>query len=687
MDTTAKKIITIDDERAVRRSLKAFLEDSGFDVLEAENGREGIRLIQEESPDLVLCDLRMPEVDGLEVVKYVSENLPDLPIIIVSGTGVIGDAVEAVRLGAWDYVLKPVEDMEALEQIILRALDRAGLIQENRLYKQHLVDEVNRQTAEIRSQAEQLSRINDALRGEIRERERAERVLAENERQYRELVSNLQEGLGSVDANEVFTYCNPAMAHIFELEPNELIGRTLVEFLPPHEQARVVEQTHERVQGRIGTYNLEITTALGNARLIVVHARPEFSSAGQYIGATALVQDITEQKKLENHLRHTQKMETIGTLAGGIAHDFNNILTPILGFAEMAKTDWEDKVSRRESVDQIITAALRARDLVKQILVFSRQSESTKEATEIHLIVREVAKLLYSTLPADIEIIEVVDRNSGLALADATQIHQLVMNLCTNAYHAMEGKGGELELGLARFDVDVEMAQRMPALRPGPYLRLTVSDTGCGMTKELQEKIFEPFFTTKEVGKGTGLGLALVHGNAAEHSGHVTVYSEPGVGTTFNVYLPRIAETEPRRDTTNSTVQGGNESIMVVDDERQIATMAEKILERLGYKVSVFTDSVEALNALRADTSSFDVLITDLNMPKLSGTKLIEQARQLNPNIPVIVISGFSERITEENCQAYGISRFITKPIVTLELDAAIRDALKDVPVASHKNP
>ncbi|MCB1061183.1 MAG: response regulator [Calditrichaeota bacterium] len=676
MSDLQKKILTIDDERAVRNSLRAYLEDSDFDVIEACDGQKGIELIKSENPDLVLCDLRMPNVDGLEVVRFVSQNKPEMPIIIVSGTGVIGDAVEAVRLGAWDYVLKPIEDMGALEHIILKALDRARLVRENRQYKEHLVDEVRRQTSEIREQAEQLERANAALRLEIVEREKAEQIVADSEQRYRELVDNLQEGLGSVNSNEVFTFCNMAMARIFETTPSDLIGRSLLDFLPDTSQRMVLKQTRERSQGRVGMYEIEIRTANGNTRHILVHSRPMFDVDNNFVGASSLIQDVTEQRKLEQHLRHAQKMETIGTLAGGIAHDFNNILTPILGYAEMAIADWGVREGSKENIEQIVTAALRARDLVKQILLFSRQNESSKEPTEIQLVVREAVKLLRSTLPAEIEITDQIDRQSALVLADATQIHQLVMNLCTNAFHAMEEKGGELSIGLSQVLVDSSMAELYPSLKAGPYLRLTVSDTGCGMSKELQEKVFEPFFTTKEAGKGTGLGLSIAHGIVAEHSGHIALYSELGQGTTFQVYLPQLFKGEKHSNSNEPVQLSGTERILLVDDEKQIAEMTTRILDRLGYRVTTFTNSQEALDRFLAGPDDFDLLITDLNMPKISGTKLILSIHAERPSLPVIAFSGFSEKITETNCASYGIKHFVMKPVVTMELAGVIRDAI-----------
>ncbi|MBK8128278.1 MAG: response regulator [bacterium] len=678
-----QRILTIDDEPGVRRSLRAYLEDSGFDVIEAGNGREGIEKIRSAAPDLVLCDLRMPEVDGLDVVRFVGENLPELPIIIVSGTGVIGDAVEAVRMGAWDYVLKPVEDMAAFEHIIVRSLERAALRRENRQYKEHLIDEVRRQTAEIRDQAEQLESINSALRNEIAERQRAEFSIAESERRYRELVENLQEGLCTVNPKTEFTYCNPAMGRIFEMPAAELVGRSVYDFLTEEGRTRMKQQTRERSQGRHGHYELEIDTPSGNIKHVIVRSRPLYDTNGDYCGATAIAQDITEQKKLESHLRHAQKMETVGTLAGGIAHDFNNNLTPILGFAEMAVADWDDKVSRRENIEQIVTAALRARDLVKQILVFSRQTESTREPTEIHLIVREAVKLLQSTLPANIEVIEDVDKSSGLVMADATQIHQLVMNLCTNAYHAMEDHGGELEVSLQRCEVDRDFAETYPSLKPGPHLRLTVSDTGCGMTRDLLEKVFEPFFTTKGVGKGTGLGLSLVHGIVAEHSGQVTVYSEPGIGTTFHIYLPQFTGGVASVEETSTALTGGAERILFVDDEAPIVRMAEKALRKMGYHIVTSTSSPAALELLESDPTAFDLLITDLNMPQLNGLALIERAQEIRPDLPIILASGFSERVTHENCAKYGIREFLMKPVIAKDLYSAIRRVLDSEPKLS----
>ncbi|MBK6909407.1 MAG: response regulator [bacterium] len=268
-------------------------------------------------------------------------------------------------------------------------------------------------------------------------------------------------------------------------------------------------------------------------------------------------------------------------------------------------------------------------------------------------------------------------------MADATQIHQLVMNLCTNAYHAMEDHGGELEVSLQRCEVDRDFAEAYPSLKPGPHLRLTVSDTGCGMTRDLLEKVFEPFFTTKGVGKGTGLGLSLVHGIVAEHSGQVTVYSEPGIGTTFHIYLPQFTGGVASVEETSTALTGGAERILFVDDEAPIVRMAEKALRKMGYHIVTSTSSPAALELLESDPTAFDLLITDLNMPQLNGLALIERAQEIRPDLPIILASGFSERVTHENCAKYGIREFLMKPVIAKDLSSAIRRVLDSEPKLS----
>ncbi|MBU1707968.1 PAS domain S-box protein [bacterium] len=1208
------KILTIDDEHAVRRSIRAYLEDSGYEVIEAQNGREGLDMYRAEQPDLILCDLRMPEVDGLEILSEVSEESPDTPIIIVSGTGVIGDAVEAVRLGAWDYILKPINDMGAFEHTIDKALERSRFIKQNRDYQEHLEKEVAKRTAELQVQTLELHQMNAQLQLEIAERRKAEEAIKDSEKRYREIVDVIEEGISRADEWEIIQYCNPAFARIYEVPIEELIGKSFLDFVDSDSRQIMQNQIAIRRTGETSVYELAIRTGRGNVRHIIVHASPRFDSSGEFIGSFGFVQDITERKiaqeelqraeerykaifenamvgiyqsapegyhlnvnpalariygydspeelitgitdianqlyvdptrrnemfkpdellnfesqiyrkdgriiwirenarairdadgnilyfvgiveditekkmaeqrlresqarfqdiaistsdwlwevdaqgvytfcsekvekvlgytsqeiigktpfdfmppeeaqkishqfrkiatkkapiidlenlnrhkdghevylltngipildaeenligyrgadkditerkrteqsqlalyniasavnstvdlqelfelirrelgtvidttnfyialydkendiislayftddkdtfttfpagktltayvikkcepllvtddmveemsqtgdvevigtsskvwlgvplkvggdaigavvvqnyanasayneedleilkfasdqiaiaihrkrseqalreseaqyrsliensndaiylltegkfeiinrkfaelfgvtpeevrapefnfmqmvapksqalikersrmadrgetpppryeftalrkdgkeidleasisrilyqgkratqgiirditmrkKMEAQLRQAQKMEAIGTLAGGIAHDFNNILTAILGYAEMAKNDVTEGGIASGSLDEVLNAGYRAKELVKQILAFSRQTEQERKPIDICPIVKEALKLLRASLPSTIQISQDIDSRSGTILADPTQIHQVIMNLCTNSYHAMREKGGILEVKMNSVDIDVDFVKSYPNLHEGTYLQLTVADSGCGMDSATLERIFEPFYTTKNVGEGTGMGLATVHGIITSYGGAITVYSEIDKGSTFHIYLPRLEKRVSVNRPEMSEILFGNERILFVDDEKQIVDMGKKMLEHLGYHVTIRTSSLEALEAFRAKPDTFDLVITDQTMPNMTGIEFAKEVMSIRPDIPIILATGFSETATEEQIQKVGIREYIMKPFVSRELGNVIRRALE----------
>jgi len=386
--------------------------------------------------------------------------------------------------------------------------------------------------------------------------------------------------------------------------------------------------------------------------------------------------DITAQKKLEEDLRQAQKMESIGTLAGGIAHDFNNILFPIVGYSEMLLEDIPEESPYRESLKKIHSGSLRARDLVNQILTFSRQEANELKPIKVQSIIKDALKLMRSTIPTTIEIKSYIKSDCRKIQADPTQIHQIVMNLTTNASHAMEKTGGKLKVNFK----EVELGEQDLAdleMKPGIYNCLIVADTGVGMDKELSDKIFEPFFTTKEKGKGTGMGLSVVHGIVKNMNGAIHVYSEPGKGTEFHVYLP-LADTEKKVQKTDAgmSLQVGTEHILLVDDEKEILTMEKKVLTRLGYQVTSFTHSTEALKIFSKNPDEFDLVITDMTMPNLSGDKLSTELIKIRSDIPILLCTGFSETISEQKAASLGIRGFLFKPIVMKELAQKIRDVL-----------
>ena len=383
-----------------------------------------------------------------------------------------------------------------------------------------------------------------------------------------------------------------------------------------------------------------------------------------------------EKIKLESQLQQAQKMESIGTLAGGIAHDFNNILFPIVGYTQMLLEDTPEDSPTRVSLNQIYTSALRAKSLVKQILTFSRQESSELMLMKMQPIVKEALKLIRSTIPTTIEIIQDIHPDCGVIKADPTQIHQIIMNLATNAYHAMEETGGEIKVRLKEIELG-EYDILRPDMNPGIYACLTIADTGRGMDKELTQKIFDPFFTTKEKGKGTGMGLSVVHGIVTNMNGAIQVYSEPGEGTQLHVYLP-VEKNFSEEQVIHSKIeiQGGTEQILLVDDEEAILSMEKRMLERLGYQVTSRTSSIEALEVFRDSPDKFDIVITDKQMPNMPGDKLSAELIKIRPDIPVLLCTGFSEKMSEERAASLGIKGFLWKPIVMKDLAQKIREVL-----------
>jgi CheY-like chemotaxis protein len=377
-------------------------------------------------------------------------------------------------------------------------------------------------------------------------------------------------------------------------------------------------------------------------------------------------------------------MEAIGTLAGGIAHDFNNLLSAIIGHTELA-TDFVPKDGMaRQAMQEVLAAGGRARDLVKQILTFSRQTEQERRPVPIQPIVKEALKLLRASMPTTVEIRQQIDPETGMILADTTQMHQVLMNLGTNADYAMREKGGVLDVRLKAVEVDREFAASHPPLTPGPHVRLTVRDTGSGMEPRVRERIFEPFFTTKGPGDGTGMGLAVVHGIVAGHGGTITVDSAPGRGAKFEIYLPRCdvvqtLETSPAeqpRGGMEAPARGQGERILIVDDEPYLAVLWRVMLERLGYRVTGCSSSLEALEIFRAAPRSFDLVLTDQTMPQMTGEALVKELLRIRPETPIILCTGFSHAVTEEKARALGIRAFLLKPISRRDLSLAVRFVL-----------
>ncbi len=486
----------------------------------------------------------------------------------------------------------------------------------------------------------------------------------------------------------------------------EEIFQSVAEFIPPAWQypeitcSRIIIEDNQYKTGNFKESNWKQSHKIlvygeqeGTIEVYYLEERPEMdegpflkeekdliNAIAERIGRTIERKKAEEKnKKLETQLHQSQRMESIGTLAGGIAHDFNNILFPIVGHTEMLLEDIPENSEFRESLNHIYTGAMRASELVKQILTFSRQDSNVLKLMKMQPIIKEVLKLIRSTIPTTIDIKQNIQSDCGAIKADPIQIHQIVMNLSTNAYHAMEDTGGELVVKLKEIELGV-LDLINQDMSSGAYACLTIVDTGKGMNKTLTNKIFDPFFTTKEQGKGTGMGLSVVHGIVKSMNGTIQVYSEPGKGTEFKVYLPVLKSSSEKIEVhqMKEPIQGGIEQILVVDDEEAIITMEKLMLERLGYQVTSRTSSIDALEAFRANPNKFDLVITDMQMPNMSGEKLAVELTNIRPDIPVLLCTGFSETMSDEEAKSLGIKDFLLKPIVVKDLAQKIRAVLDD---------
>ncbi len=662
-------ILTIEDERHVRESIAAFLEDCDYVVLQAENGRIGLEVFRRESPDLILVDLRMPEVDGMKVLAAVSKESSNTPVIVVSGTGFVGDAVEALHLGAWDYILKPIEDMEILEHAVRKALERSRLLRENWKHQERLEELILERTSELEK--------------EIVEHAWAEEALRESEEKYRTVLEANPDPVVVYDIEGRVLYFNPAFTRVFGWILEEHMGRRMDHFVPEENWPETRIMIKKALAGE--TFSAVETRRIAKeGRLIPVSVSGAVfrNRDGALMGSVINLRDITEQKraqeekhKLEIQLRQAQKMEAIGTLAGGIAHDFNNILFSLIGYTEISIKDVEPETVMYNNLDEILKAGKRAKDLIRQILTFSRQTEQELRPLHMKQIVKEALKLLRSSLPTTIEIRQDIQSDS-LVMADPTQIHQILMNICTNAGHAMRKTGGVLDVKLLNTRFEEGDARPSPDLKPGRYIGLIVSDTGPGMSEAILERIFDPFFTTKKRGEGTGLGLAVVHGIVKSHGGAVHACSEPGKGSIFEVFLPTIDINGESKPEVGAPPPTGDERILLVDDEPAVAEIAKQLILSLGYDVTIRTSSTDALELFRANPDRFDLFITDMTMPNLPGDSLSREILAIRPDIPIILITGYSQVVNEKKALKMGIRAFVVKPVSRRKIANTIRRAL-----------
>jgi signal transduction histidine kinase/ActR/RegA family two-component response regulator len=420
----------------------------------------------------------------------------------------------------------------------------------------------------------------------------------------------------------------------------------------------------------------------GSSIDVEISAQFTEKAGGQFF---VFIRDITEKKcaerereKLASNLRQSQKMEAVGTLAGGIAHDFNNILGAIIGYSDMAMDSISEDNPAHECIEQVLEAGNRARDMVQRILAFSRKSESSRAPVDLFTITADALKLLRATIPSTIEIRKILAAGKSIISADATEIHQVLMNLCANASQAMEDSGGVLTVSLNRILLDEQTVGNEVDIMPGPYFELSVQDTGIGIEPEIIDRIFDPFFTTKAVDKGTGMGLAVVHGIVKSHGGMIAVENTLGAGACFKVYLPECDSTLERSTIPFEMLPSGTERVLLVDDEASLVRITQRQLERLGYRVAGFSDPKAALDLFQKDPRAFDIVVTDQTMPKITGEQLAGEIFRIRPDMPIVLCTGYSSKIDKEKSRAKGIRAFAMKPILRQDLAVIVRAALDE---------
>jgi len=642
------QILHLEDEPADVELVQARLTEAGlsFHINCVQTRDEFETVLLKGKTEIILADYKLPTYDGISALGMVRERFPDIPFIVVSGTMGEDAAIEALTMGATDYVLK--HNLSRLPSAVDRALREAR---------------------------------------NLRERKQAEEALRKSEEEYRNVFDNapimyvITENRNGVP---IIRDINKKFIDVLGYPREEIIGKSVAEYYTPDSASKLMEGGgyKKALDGLFTEIERSLITRSGQIIDTLVQAVPIKDKTGKSIGVRSTLLDITERKKAESEknilsaqLRQSQKLESIGTLAGGIAHDFNNILSAVLGYTELSLDDVERGSNMEGNLQEVLTAGKRAKDLVKQILTFARQSDEELKPIRVDIVLKEVVKFLRSSTPTTIEIKQNI-KSDSLIMGNATQVHQVLMNLCINASQAMEVEGGILEVSLK--DIQIERTPSIPELhlKPGNYIRIMMSDTGVGISPDIISSIFDPYFTTKDPGEGTGMGLATAHGIVETYGGRITVDSTLGKGTLFTIYLPVIKKRKEHQPYQTEELPSGTERILFVDDEAPIANMGNQILSRLGYCVSTRTSSVEALELFRSKPNDFDLVITDMTMPNMTGDTLSMEMIKIRPGIPIILCTGYSKKITDKAASAMGIKGFAYKPIVKADLAKTVREVL-----------
>lgn len=657
MDDT-RKILIIDDERDFVLSLTDILENYGYIIESAHDHKGATEIIENFNADVVLLDVRLGHENGLNLLSMLKDRRPNLIPVIMTAYVETDSAIEAFHGGAYDYLRKPLSP-----RLLLATLERC--FEKLQLEK------------EKRAAQETLSKRNKEL-------EEINRKLKESEERYRQLLETMNEGLAMHDNNGTLTYVNEKLCKMIGYDRNEMVGKKISDYMDKNNQIIFNDQMKKRHAGEIHQFEIECIKKDGNRIPAIVSPQVITTSDGDFKGSFEVITDISERKiaeeerrNIEIQLQHAQKMESIGTLAGGISHDFNNLLQAIIGYAQMILMDKEEKDSEYEKLIRIEKAARRAGELTSQLLAFSRKVESKMRPIDLNKEIREFEKLLKRMIPKMIEIEMNLEENLNIINADPLQLEQIIMNIAVNAKDAM-GEEGKIIFTTENMTLDEDYCRNNIGYKPGDYVRLSISDTGPGMPKDIAEKIFEPFFTTKETGKGTGLGLSMVYGLVAKHNGHITCYSEPDNGTVFRIFLPAIETAEKLELKTweKEFPPEGTETILIVDDESLVRDLGEGILARFGYNILTAPDGESALDIYKKNRNAISLIILDLIMPGMGGKRCLEELFKIDPAIKILIASGYSTDGDIDFAMEAGARGFIKKPFDINQMLESIRRVL-----------
>ncbi|NLI29855.1 MAG: response regulator [Nitrospiraceae bacterium] len=678
-------VLIVDDQEENRYLLESLLKGHGYAVQSAANGAEALEQLKSGVIDLIISDILMPVMDGFELCRKVKtdEAFRHIPFIVYTATYTgPKDEEFALKIGADRFIVKPCEPdvlMETVQGVAALSKDCKKPVQVQlqdeevfKLYNERLVRKLEQKMLELEEESK-------ALRD-------AEHALRISERKYRRLHESMTDGFVYVDMQGHILETNESYRKMLGYPEEELTRLTYRDLTPEkwHAFEEGIVQEQVLLKGYSDVYEKEYRKKDGTIFPVELRTFLLCNDAGESEGMWAIVRDISERKKaeqtqktLEAQLHQAQKLETVGRLAGGVAHDFNNMLAIIFIAVEMIRNALDEASPILTFVRDIDYAAKRARDITRQLLAFSRKQMISPRPCDMNELIADMEKSLARLIGEDIELRFVPQQDLGQVRIDPTQVDQILVNLAVNARDAMP-QGGKLTIETANIDIGEEFGREHVGFTPGRYVRLVVSDTGCGMDKETLEHIFEPFYTTKEEGKGTGLGLATIYGIVKQNQGFIDVYSEVGFGTSFKIYLPRMADAGEsvvaEQDITVAST--GRGSILIVEDDEVLCRSARTILESLGYVVTSAMTPSEALTIVKQRKDRIDLLITDVVMPGMSGVQLADQISSLHPAIKVLYMSGYTaEAIVHRGVLDEGI-HFIQKPFRTGDLATKIRELL-----------